>query len=241
MGYVDIHSHILPHVDDGADSMEQSIEMLRIAEQEGITHMIATPHYKSGRFRADSREISKALRHLKKAAAEAGIHIRLYPGTEIYYHSELEQRLDQGLLHSMNDTEYLLVEFSPFDDFGYIRNAADDVLGMGYHPVIAHVERYQCLLGNADKIKALKDMGCGIQVNAGSVTGDYGFASKRFTRQLLKRQLVDYLGTDAHNTGKRSSYMKKCAKIVYRICDEYYAAQVLGENAVKDFSFYKTL
>lgn len=235
MGYVDIHSHILPHLDDGAVDMDQSIEMLRIAEREGITHMIATPHYKSGRFRADSAEVLMTLQELQEEASEAGIHIKLYPGTEIFYHSDLEQRLEQGHLHTLNDTEYLLVEFSPFEAYGYIRNAADDILSMGYHPVLAHVERYECLLGHADKIQELKDMGCGIQVNAGSVAGDYGFAAKRFTGALLKKQLIDYLGTDAHNTGKRSPFMGKCAKIICRKCGEHYAEQILEGNALRDF------
>lgn len=234
MGFVDIHSHILPGIDDGAGSMEQALEMLRIAQSEGITDIIATPHYKSGRYKADSREVSRLLEKLQRAAEEESIAVRLYPGTEIYYHSELEERLDSGNLHTMNYTDFVLVEFSPFEDYGYIRNAAEDILSMGFVPVMAHVERYQCLLKDEERVQELKDMGCCIQVNASGIVGDYGLAAKRFTRKLLKKQLVDYVGTDAHNTDKRKPAMQKCADILYKKCSREYADAVLYENSRHD-------
>lgn len=231
MGFVDIHSHILPGMDDGAGSLEESLKMLRIARAEGIADIIATPHYKSGRYRADSREISRAVEMLQKAAATEGIAVRIHPGTEIYYHSELEDKLTSGALHTLNHTDFLLTEFSPFDDYSYVRNGTEAILGMGYIPVLAHVERYQCLLQDAERVQELKDRGCYIQVNASSIAGEYGFAAKRFTRKLLKKQLIDFVGTDAHNTDKRRPAMKKCADILYRKCSREYADAVLFENA----------
>lgn len=235
MGYIDVHSHVLPGLDDGAQDMQQSLEMLRIAESEGITDIIATPHYKSGRFRADSGEVSKRLHKLQTAAKEEGLAIRLYSGTEIYYHSELEEKLEKQEIHTLNQTDCVLVEFSPFENYSYIRNAADDIMSLGYVPIIAHVERYQCLLKDDKKVKELKDMGCGIQVNASSITGDFGFAAKRFTRKLLKQKLIDYIGTDAHNTEKRKPAMQKCADVLYKKCDAKYADALLFGNAQRDF------
>ena len=235
MGYIDIHSHILPQMDDGSQSMEQSLEMLRIAESEGITEIFATPHYKSGRLRADSREVSKALQRLQKAAVEEGLEIQLYPGTEIYYRSELEDKLDNGELHTMNGSNYVLVEFSPLEDYSYIRNAMDDILSMGYQPILAHVERYQCMLKDKKRVSELRDMGCGIQANAGSITGDFGFTAKHFLWKLLKEELIDYIGTDAHNADKRKPTMQKCADMLYKKCGQEYADALLFGNAVKDF------
>lgn len=234
MGYTDIHSHILPGLDDGSQSMEQSLEMLRIAEEEGTSDIIATPHYKSGRYRADSNQVSKRVSQLQTAAKNEGLKIRIYPGTEIYYHSELEEKFDNKELHTLNDTSWVLVEFSPFENFGYIRNAADDLLSLGLQPVIAHVERFQCLLKDVKKVQELKNMGCGIQVNASSIVGEYGFMAKRFTRKLLKLGLIDYIGTDAHNTEGRKPSMKKCADIIYKKCDKEYAEAVLFGNAQKN-------
>lgn len=231
MGYVDIHTHVLPGLDDGSRDMEQSLEMLRIARAEGITDIIATPHYKRGSFRGDREEVSRGLERLRRAARNEGLKLRIYPGTEIYYHSELEEKLERGEILTLNHTDYVLVEFSPFENYFYIRNAAEDILGMGYRPVLAHVERYRCLLKEAEKVLELKAMGCDIQVNAASVTGDCGLAAKRFVRNLLKKKLVDYLGTDAHNTGGRRPAMKKCAEILYKKYDGEYAEAVLEGNA----------
>ncbi len=235
MGYIDIHSHILPGLDDGSQSMEQTMEMLHIAEAEGITHIIATPHYKAGRFRADSEEINRLIEEVQKNAVLDGLKIRIYPGTEIYYRSELENRLDSGDIHTLNHTAHVLVEFSPFEDYAYIRNAAEEIFGIGYVPVIAHVERYQCLLKDIKKVQELKNMGCGIQVNASSITGDFGLTAKRFTGKLLNLELIDYIGTDAHDIGKRKPAMQKCAERLFKKCSEAYAKKLLYKNAYHDF------
>lgn len=235
MGYIDIHSHVLPGLDDGAVDMQQALTMMQLAQEEGISDIIATPHYKRGRFRADSENVTEVLERLQEAADRNGIPVRLYPGTEIYYHSELEEKLETQSLHTMNDTSFVLLEFSPFEDYSYLRNAADDIMSMGYEAILAHVERYQCLLKDVDKVAELKNMGCGIQVNASSITGDYGFTAKHFTRKLMKQELIDYIGTDAHNTAKRKPAMEKCADILYKKCRSEYADAVLFGNARRDF------
>lgn len=234
MGYVDIHTHILPGVDDGSQSMETTLEMLRMAQDEGITHIIATPHYRSGRFRADSVGLHEKLQKVQKAAKENSISIKLYLGNEIYYRSELEDKLQSGELCSMNDTEYLLIEFSPMESFSYIRNAVDEVFGMGYIPIIAHVERYQCMVKKMDNVRELKGMGCHIQVNAASVIGKNGLACKWFVRKLLKQELADYIGTDAHNNQDRRPMMQKCAKLLYRKYGAAYADALLFGNAMEN-------
>lgn len=231
MTYIDIHSHILPTMDDGSKSLEESLDMLRIAQKEGITHMIATPHYKSGHFRADSREVNRRLEELQSAAVQAGLTIKLYPGTEIFYRSEIEDRLEQGELCTMNHTDFILVEFSPLEDYIYIRNAVNDIYSMGYRPILAHVKRYRCMLQDEKRVEDLKSMGCGIQVNAGSIAGNYGLRIRHYTQKLLRKELVDYIGTDTHNTGERCPAMRKCADIIYRKCNSKYADSILFGNA----------
>lgn len=219
MGYIDIHSHILPGVDDGAQDLAEALEMLRIAQGEGITDIILTPHYRSGRFKTDGRQMQKLLEELRRKAEAQKIAVRLYPGSEIYYHSELEEKLSTGEVSTMNGTEYLLVEFSPMDSYLYLRNAMEELLGMGYRPILAHAERYQCICSGTEYVKDLKKMGCDIQVNASSVIGEGGFRCKRFVHKILKEQLVDYIGTDAHGISGRKPEMKRCAEVLYKKCD----------------------
>lgn len=234
MGYIDVHCHVLPHVDDGAQNMGQTLEMLRIAEENGISDVVVTPHYKQGHVGTPRKVIGELIGKVQRAAEENGISVRLHPGTEIYYNSSLEEKLESGWLSRMNDTDYVLVEFSPFETFPYIRNAIEDVFSMGYRPIIAHVERYACMLSKMDNVRSIHDMGCQIQVNAGSVAGEYGFKVKGFTRKLLKEQLIEYVGTDAHNVSGRKPAMTKCADVIYKKCSKEYADKILFLNAKRN-------
>lgn len=231
---IDIHSHILPDVDDGARNRNESLEMLRIAQEEGITDIIVTPHYQSGRFFTPGDVIQEKVRELQSLASHDQITIRLYPGTEIYYRSGLEERLDQGQLAALNGSLFLLIEFSPIEEFVYIRNAISELISIGYFPILAHVERYQCLRTDISRVRELHSMGCGIQANAGSISGKYGFQTKRYLHKLLKEQLIDYVGTDAHNADRRAPEMKRCAELLYRKYGDEYAESILYQNALKN-------
>ena len=233
MKLIDIHSHILPYMDDGAKDMDMTLEMLRTARADGITDIIATPHYKAGRFKGDAMRAGELLEEIRCLMKKENIDMNLYPGNEIYYRSELEDKLVSGALSTLNGSGYVLVEFSPLDDFIHIRNAMEDILGMGYVPVLAHAERYQCMTKYPEHVRELKEMGCDIQVNADSVTGEIGFKVKWFVHKLLKEYLVDYIGTDAHGIDKRKPAMKKCAELLYRKYDKNYADALLFRNAEK--------
>ncbi len=229
--FTDIHCHILPAVDDGSQSMEETMEMLRIAASEGIRCMIVTPHYKEGRRSPGAARIKERMEVVQEALDEEGIPIRLYPGNEIFYTSEFEEKLEEGRILSMNHSEYLLVEFSPFEDYVCIRNAMNSILSAGYIPILAHVERYQCMLKDVKHVADLLAMGCRIQVNASSVTGDNGYKVKQYVHKLLKLKQVDYIGTDAHNTERRRPAMKKCAELLVKKYGEEYAMALLNDNA----------
>lgn len=230
----DIHAHILPGVDDGAKDIEEALEMLRIACREGITDMIVTPHYQSGRFFTPGDVLREKTAGLQSLVEQEGIPIRLYPGTEIYFRSGLEERLETRQLATMNGSEFVLVEFSPVEEFSYMRNALEELFGLGYHPILAHVERYRCMREDRKRVKELRGMGCGIQANAGSIAGEYGYLTGSYLHQLLKEQLVDYVGTDAHSAIHRTPRMKKCAERLYRKYGEEYAERLLYKNAESD-------
>lgn len=231
MQFIDIHSHILPYMDDGAKDEKMSLAMLRIAENEGITDIIVTPHYRQGHYRGERKDVERALSKMRELMKKENIHINLYPGNEIYYRSELEEKFDSGVLSTMNDTEYVLVEFSPMEDFLYIRSAVEELFSIGYIPIIAHVERIQCIEKKIEHARTLKKMGCELQVNASSAMGEVCFFCKHFVHKLLKEALVDYIGTDAHNVEKRPPKMKKCAEMLYRKYDKKYVDSILYANA----------
>lgn len=230
---IDVHCHIIPGVDDGSDSMEETLAMLRIAADEGITDMICTPHFKSGHHNTTREHIGRYIEQIAGMEKENGISINLFPGEEVYYFSEISEALEQGKVVTMPDGDHILVEFSPIESYRYIRNAIDDIISNGLTPIIAHIERYEGVSSNLKNAFDLKNMGAEIQINASGVTGKVGNGMKKVIHSLLKEQLVDYIGTDAHSDRERSPQILECARTICRKYGNDYAEAVLSGNAAQ--------
>ena len=231
---IDIHCHLIPAVDDGARDMKATLKMLMTAKEEGITHMIATPHHRMNRLSASGDTIHRKLEEVRKQAEDIRIPIELYAGNEIRYYSDMEDGLEQREILTLNESNFVLVEFSASDEYFYIRNSLDEVRGMGYCPILAHVERYDCMLKQSRYVEELHKMGVGIQVDSASVTGENGKLIMLFTHGILKKKLVDYVSTNAHTGEKKPPRMKKCSEMLYRKYDEEYVDKILFKNAEKN-------
>ena len=165
---VDIHCHILPGVDDGATDMETSKAMIREAYKQGVRYMIATPHYRPEMFEPSMSKVISVYRKMRTYAAKIGIDLRL--GCEYYRNDQIIYHLDNKLRPTMLGGKYVLTEFSTNDSFITIRNCIYELIVRGYHPIIAHVERYFCCQ-ELEKILELRTLGAKIQVNADAVLG----------------------------------------------------------------------
>lgn len=235
MGYIDVHSHVLPGLDDGSRSMEQSLEMLRIAHSEGIEVMIATPHNMPGKGQPPREKVLERMQNLQEEARREGIPIQLVMGTEYFYREEVPELLEDGRGISMNGSEYVLVEFDPMVEVRYFCNALQDIMGAGYTPIVAHVERYAKVMAKSAILKDLKKVGVLLQVNAASVIGDNGRIAKRDVKKLLKEKMVDFVGTDTHSDGRRAPRMEKCAAYLTKKYGVDYAWELLRSNAESYF------
>lgn len=234
-GFTDIHSHIMPGVDDGSRSFEESILMLKMAKEENIRKIILTPHQKPDRSCVSAEGIRKRIKALQDELDCLHVPIRLYTGSELLYSHDLAERLENGRVYTMAGSHYVLVEFMPDENWPYIRDGLYGLICRGYRPIVAHVERYVQVMQELDRVSELIDMGCYIQVNAGSLTGDWGFGIKHSTRRLIKRRLVHFIGTDAHRSeGKRAPRLRKCAEWIRRM-DVEYADELLWKNAENIF------
>ena len=231
MGYIDMHSHILPGMDDGARSMGQTLRMLEIAVSEGITTMIATPHNMPGKGCPPGSVVRRKVDELCHTVEQEGISLEIVAGTEYYYREEVLDFLDSEDVVTLGNSDCVLVEFEPLAERNYIRNALRNILGLGYRPVIAHVERYAKLMEDTSVLGDMRKNGILVQVNAMSVTGDNGRQAKKDVRNLLKKGLVDFVATDAHSDGRRAPCMKKCADILYRKYGTAYVDALLFGNA----------
>ncbi|MCM1218361.1 MAG: protein-tyrosine-phosphatase [Lachnospiraceae bacterium] len=232
MELTDIHCHILPKVDDGSHSEEQSHRMLDIAWKNGIRTIIATPHYMPDGPHPPVEKLRRLVEELQEYADQQFYDMTIYEGNEIYYHEEVPELLEAGKILTLAGSSYVLVEFSPADDARYIRNALADIQSAGYDPILAHVERYMSLCKKPyDRIGELRDMGVLIQVNANSIEGKMGPMSKTVTRDLLKKQWVDFVATDAHSDRSRSHAIADCVKLLQRKYPAEYVEDILGGNA----------
>lgn len=212
--YIDIHSHILPGVDDGSSGMEMSMEMLRMAAEEGISGIILTPHNKPWHRNMDRSETDAAVDRLRDRIREEGLDIKLYTGNELYYRSGLAEELAEHRAATLANSQYVLVEFEPSADYDYIRNGIYALLMAGYYPIAAHVERYKNVCCDMGRVSELVGLGCFMQMNAGSIMGDCGFGIRRLARKMLKRRLIHFVATDAHDLDRRKPCLSKCAEYI---------------------------
>lgn len=223
---IDIHTHILNDVDDGAQGIEESIEMLKEQEKQGVTDCILTPHFKrhgEEKQKLIENQFSKLLERTK----QEGININLYLGKEVYYKEqilELEEQL------CINKTPYVLVEFSTRVDPA-IDDAIYNFKVLKLKPIIAHVERYEYL--KKDDYSKLKRTGAMLQLNAAAINGTEGFKRKKLAKYLLKNELIDIIASDSHNMLKRRPNLLKAYNIVTKKYGRAYADKLFIDNPKK--------
>ena len=156
--------------------------------------------------------------------------MELYLGNEIYYFEATLKDIEEGRALTMADSKYVLIEFMPSTEYRDIQHAVMDVQQSGYYPIIAHVERYECLLKKPAYIEELKELGAFIQVNASGIMGERSRLEKKFIKGLLKKGEVDFVATDAHRDNTRQPYMKKCSEYLEKKFGQEYTKQMLIDN-----------
>ncbi|MCI0130534.1 MULTISPECIES: tyrosine-protein phosphatase [unclassified Vagococcus] len=206
---VDLHCHILPGIDDGAQSMEDSLFMARAAVSEGISHILCTPHYNNGHYLNKKADIIEQVAACQKILDEQGIPLTLFEGQEVRISPDLSRRIvkDDILFADLND-QYLLIEF-PFSTVpDYSESVLSDLCQQGYRPIIVHPERNNIFLEQPKRLQPFIDMGCLSQVTNGSYIGQFGKKIQRVTKQMIKQNYAHMLSSDAHNVSTRGFYTK---------------------------------
>lgn len=202
---IDFHAHILPNIDDGSASMEESINLIKEAEQAGFTGIISTSHYLQNYYECDEKERRRILAELanqvKVADAEAEMP-KLYLGSEIYISTDIVELLKEGKASTINETNYVLFELPMNSKPLFAKEVVYKLIENGYNPIIAHPERYSYVKENIEFVRELKSMGALFQSNYGSVIGMYGSSAKKTLKKLLKEDLITFLGSDVHAVGQ---------------------------------------
>ncbi len=229
---VDIHSHILPGVDDGADVMDEALDMARLAVSGGTTAMVVTPHCNIP-FMYDNYSgsgLHGKFDELKKELNDADIPLKVYLGAEVYVTDEVIGLLRKGRLKTLNDSRYMLVEFGFGEDPEYMEEMLARIKAEGVTPVIAHPERYYASFAYPEMIYNWNRKGYRIQVNKGSLLGRFGREAEAVARVLLGHNLVHCIASDAHASWRRTPYMKDIMEHITDFYNDEYADVLLKYN-----------
>ncbi|MBQ3433373.1 hypothetical protein IJG22_03735 [Candidatus Saccharibacteria bacterium] len=227
---IDIHSHILPGIDDGARTMDESIEIVQELVSQGVTGIVATPHYITDTYYVSDRKHNEALAaRLREALSDAGIAVDIWLGNEIFIDRSIADLLQQNIVSTMGGTDYVLVEFSLNEEYPNYVDVLGDLMEKDYKVILAHPERYVLTQQDYDVLEELCDMGVLLQCNVGSFIGQYGKAAEKLAVRLARENRIFAMGSDIHHARGDKRIMRATKKL-----RKYYDAAGLERILVKN-------
>ncbi|QHL88662.1 capsular biosynthesis protein [Nibribacter ruber] len=197
----DMHSHLLPGIDDGSSCVEDSLQMMEKLQALGFKKLCMTPHVMGDFFKNTPEGIREKLQELSQAAQTAGLTLELSCAAEYYLDEWFMAKLEEGqeLLSFGGDRKYLLLETSYINEPAHLKQAIFSLKAAGFMPVLAHPERYTYFYGRLEELLSLRELGVLFQINTNSINGYYSKGARMVAEQLIKRGAVEFLGTDTHS------------------------------------------
>lgn len=232
---IDIHTHLLPGMDDGAQTMEDSIKMAEMALESGIHSLIVTPHcnieglyenYYNDKFMKKFLEFEEGL-------AKENIPLRIMPGMEVYGTEEVPELILRGEIATLNNSRYLLLEFGFHKDISLMEYLINEITDLGLKPIIAHPERYPYVQKNPDMTVHWIEQGCSLQVNKDSIMGSFGHHVRNTALYLLKNNLISIIASDAHGLMMRTTNLSEVYRFICNNFSDGYARMLLEENPLR--------
>lgn len=229
---VDIHTHILPGLDDGAMDICEAIEMIRMAAECGTDMIVATPHcnYPGMYDNYFGKEYIETYERTVKAVEEEGINIKLCPGMEAFATYELPDLIVDGKIMPLNQSRYILVEFSREEEPDFADNVLGRMKNVGAKPVIAHAERYRFVQDNPQKVYEWREKGYVIQNNKASFQGKFGKKAQKAAYYMLERHLTSVVASDAHGIKCRTTNMEEVHRMLEEKISKKYLNVLFEEN-----------
>lgn len=228
---IDIHSHILPFVDDGAKDVESAFEMLKMARDASTSAIVLTPH--SNLYENDKNllfELGFVFDAFKKKVEAEGIDIELYLGGEVFANDDIISLAKNRQLPTINNSRFMLIEFDFYTSSSYILQTVKSLALMGYVPIVAHPERYECIKKSPSSAMGILNSGGLLQINKGSLFGDFGAGAKLSAFELLNHRLAQFVASDAHTVDYRNTDMELAYDIVSSEIGEDMATRLFKTN-----------
>ena len=200
---IDIHSHILPGIDDGSKNINMTLQMIKIAEKSGTTDIVATPHFCRGYGETHYDEVKNLVGEFNKLAKGEGLDINIHYGQEVYYSEQIINDYKSGLIGTINDSRYMLIELPMRSFDSNILEVIYELQVKGVIPILAHPERYRPIIEKPERINKFIKEGFLFQMNSGSIEGQFGNSVKKTAEILLDNNIYNFIGSDAHNDTNR--------------------------------------
>lgn len=228
--FFDMHCHLLFGVDDGPKDMETSLQLLRQEYDAGVRTVYLTPHFRKKMFECSADVIKAHFAQLQERVKQElpGLNLRL--GCEIHVSMDMAEDIKSGRCGTMGGTEFVLLEFPEAAEKKYILERCHAVMNKGFAPIIAHAERCVAIRKDMELLQRLVDMGMYIQISAGSIIGEDGFFWKQFCKKAMQRDLIHFVGSDAHDLKERKVNIGKCAAYIEKIMGTDYRDQIMRIN-----------
>ena len=233
MEFADIHIHALGGVDDGARTDDEMYKMIDRAYQSGTRTICFTPHCAPGYFGFNGEKVERAFEKAANYIEQKYSDMKPYLGNELQYSREFASWIRSGECRTLNGTRYLLVDFSLNEKKETIVRGMRSVLNAGYHPILAHAERYADLNKDLKAIYEMKRDGTLIQMDSQSLTGEFGFRVKLASRCILKEGMIDIISSDAHRVAGRTPDLSAAYKYVLDKYGESRAERLFAANALR--------
>lgn len=215
---IDLHSHILPGLDDGAQNMEDSLNLARKAVSQGITHLLCTPHHYNGKYVNHKYDVIEAVAKLQKELDLRKIPLTLFEGQEVRVNGDLINEIDaDDILFCDVKDQYLLIEFPTAEAPSYALRLLEELRSRGITPIIVHPERNGTFRDDPNKLIDYLDIGCLAQLTAPSIIGVFGKNIQKTAEQMIDHGLIQMVASDAHHIQKRTFYMKEAFRRISKI------------------------
>lgn len=232
---IDIHSHVLYGIDDGAKTLEESLAIVRQMHELGFTKMIVTPHYmENTEYVADNKKKKEIIREIKEKINTENIPLELYLGNEVYIFEEIVERIKNQAIFTLNGTNYILVELPLLEHMHADLDILFELIASGVRVILAHPERYLLFQKDPGLLLKYTDMGILLQGNYESLIGKYGKKAQNLAKQWLKEKRYFTFSSDVHK--ENSQFFKNFSKIekkLNKFVDKEYLYQLQNENPMK--------
>lgn len=224
---IDIHSHIIPNVDDGARSVEETFNILKEAQEAGFTDVILTSHFLLNYYETNAQELIFWKEKLQEVLKKQGTKINLHSGMEIYITNQMEELLENKKILTLANSRYMLIELPLATNVKYFDYVVYYLEAKGIKPIIAHPERYKCVQKDPDIVEEYIEKGCLIQCNYRSIVNLYGREAEKTIKTLLKKNQVHFLGSDVHRENGTYLIILDAIKKIRKI---------IGENKINEIT-----